>query len=38
LQLLDALGRLETVEHRFQQRSRSAPVSVSAPPRGTVVP
>jgi hypothetical protein len=38
LQLLDALGRLETVERRFQQRSRSAPVSVSAPPRSTVVP
>jgi hypothetical protein len=38
LQLLDALGRLETVERRFQQRSRSTPLRVSASPRGTVVP
>ena len=26
LQLLDALGRLESVERRFQQRSRSIPL------------
>ena len=33
LQLLNALERLETVERRFQQRSRSAPLRASAPPR-----
>ena len=38
LQLLDALERLESVERRFQQRSRSAPLRASAPPESTVVP
>jgi hypothetical protein len=36
--LLDALERLETVERRFQQRSRTAPLRASASPKGTVVP